>query len=510
MHTKCISKTRMGFSHLTYTVLFLVMAGCSKHPQESTAALQNVDKQIIKEQDAKDERKGHGGSENGEISGESSVEESNSGKGNGGGNNDERNEEGDEGEGDRRSNDNEDNRASDNEESDSEEPSIENQMPPAQYLDKTSTVSVTSPTGSSNDEVLDRGEEPKDEINNRYSTLARQLSIEQEEPTLATTADEVQKETDTDTPTIIANRPQKVQESDIDKELNVDSKVGPPQETLKSNQKDIARKRRKKLAPLKVDERLASTHMRGFIESQFMTCLEGFKESEDAFSSGGVMKHTFFFREDDVSGDRTYIALANDYPEDDQNTKYVKSGEQSISRVLNEIKNDLDRAQNNSVNTQILIPLQQIDKEHWILLEIVLKPGNGPESNTGGTTTAQCYDPKTWISGSNLVDWWINPQRMNYVNDCVKEQFSVDTVWMRQGVQAIGDNHNCGRYTLIEMGSLLRLENAPQSLKEINEILAPESGKQQREQLEREDHTKIQEESHLVASSSEDWEELGN
>lgn len=473
------------------------------------------------EQEIKGERGGHegsegdgssdGGSENGEISDESSVEESNGSEGNGGGNNGERNAGGDEGEDDRRSNDNEDNKASGDEESDSEELSIENQVPPAQYLNKTSTVSIASSTGSSNDEVLDRDEKPKDEINNRSGKLTRQLSIEQKALTVATTVTEVQKEPDTDTPTTTTNRQPKVPEaeSSIDKVLNGDSNVSPHQETLESNRREIVRSWSKKPAPLNVDKRLASAHMRGFIESQFMTCLQGFKESEDIFSRGGVVKHTFFFREDDISGDRTYIALANDYQADDQSIKYVESGEQSISIVLNEIKNDLEKTQDNGSNTQIFIPLQQIAKEHWVLLEIVLRPDNKSASSTD-TITAQCYDSKVKVSGSHWNDSWLgsNRPRIDYVNACVKEQFDVDTEWIYEGTQAHLDDHNCGRYTLIKMGTLFRLESASKSIEEINEILAPGGEEQSPDQKQREDNVEAQES--LAVSSATSWEELSH
>jgi len=472
MNKKRISKTLMG-AYLIYTVLCLVMAGCSKHPQESTPTSKSSEKEVTKEQDTKDERKGHersegdgsgdGGRGNGEISGESSVEASNNGEGNGEDNNDEGDKGGDGGEGDRRSDDNGDDRASGDEGGDGGESSMGTQVPAAQYLDRRSTLLVASLTGSRNDEVLDRDEEPK-----------------------------VQEA-----------------ESGIDKELNGDSKVGPHQEILTSSQREIVRNRRKNPVPLKADKRLASTHMRGFIESQFMTFLKGFKESEDTFSRGGIVKHTFFFREDDTSGDRTYIALANDYPEDGQSIKYVGSGEQSISIVLSAIKNDLEKAQDNGSNTQILIPLQQITKEHWVLLEIVLRSDNKPTSNTD-MITAQCYDSKGKVSGSYWHDSLLgsNRRRIDYVNACVKEQFDVNTEWIYEGTQAHRDDHNCGRHTLIKMGALLRLKNALGSIEGINKILTSGGEEQSPDPRRQEDNVETQE--GLAVSSVTSWEELSN
>ena len=220
-------------------------------------------------------------------------------------------------------------------------------------------------------------------------------------------------------------------------------------------------------------KKLGGSEIRGFIRSQFMVDLKGFEASKDTFLSGGVRKATFFFWQDSNSGDNTYIALANDYDYQEiaQGIKYLQSGEQSVAIVLSKIKEHLETiCRGTGGSTQILIPLQQLDKEHWTLLEIVL----GPSNKSGGRTNtiAKCYDSKGWASNSNFVDFWVNARRIVYVKSCVNEQFGVDIEWIREGKQGVIDGHNCGRYTLIKMGQLLRVKNAPDSIDGINRVLA--------------------------------------
>ena len=66
-----------------------------------------------------------------------------------------------------------------------------------------------------------------------------------------------------------------------------------------------------------------------------------------------------------------YVALARNREPGDLKTQ--KSGEQSICTVLQEIKNDLENDDCNGV-TKTLVPLQQLDKMHWTLLEITSPP----------------------------------------------------------------------------------------------------------------------------------------
>ena len=66
-----------------------------------------------------------------------------------------------------------------------------------------------------------------------------------------------------------------------------------------------------------------------------------------------------------------YVALARNREPGDLKTQ--KSGVQSICTVLQEIKNDLENDDCNGV-TKTLMPLQQLDKKHWTLLEITSPP----------------------------------------------------------------------------------------------------------------------------------------
>lgn len=108
-------------------------------------------------------------------------------------------------------------------------------------------------------------------------------------------------------------------------------------------------------------QRLNSAAMRKYI----VTALD-FEASEETFETGGVKRPVFFHKkEDGKPTKRTYIALANNRDPGDRESQ--TSGEQSISIVLQTIKDDLG---SHKGMTRILIPLQQIGKEHWTLLTI--------------------------------------------------------------------------------------------------------------------------------------------
>lgn len=104
-------------------------------------------------------------------------------------------------------------------------------------------------------------------------------------------------------------------------------------------------------------KRLDSSNMRYAI-----TTSNGFSQSENTFELGGVLKSTFFYKNDSESR-KTYIASAHGGKPDDN--KSIKSAERDISTVLGEIKSLINaQFENNTEAIKILILLQQIPKAH--------------------------------------------------------------------------------------------------------------------------------------------------
>jgi hypothetical protein len=213
-------------------------------------------------------------------------------------------------------------------------------------------------------------------------------------------------------------------------------------------------------------EPLTSADMRTVIDTFH------FKESRDIFETGCVERSVFFYKEEDDenSTKRTYIALAHN--KKPNHSKAQRSGEQSIQIVLRQIKDHLsDRS--NQGTTNIFIPLQGIINKHWTLLAITLKPSGTPDSNKL-SVTATHYDPKGRLSASyvkNAVTSYA-PER---IKNAVERYFHTKTVnYEYLGTQGLLDHHNCGRYVLLKLGELLKLDTAPKTIEDINKILSPE------------------------------------
>jgi hypothetical protein len=237
---------------------------------------------------------------------------------------------------------------------------------------------------------------------------------------------------------------------------------------------------------LDAGERLKSEHMRSFIRNNFIptSADNPFKSVEKTFQRGGLTKSVFWSQES-TSGTMTYVALANDQ-EESQSNAYKQSGEQSLLIVLKEIKSHI--AMTKKYSFRILIPLQQIDKEHWTLLAIISDPNNKSKNNAS-TITATHYDSKAMLSASGAKDnihslscffsQKISNSGISYVQTCVKKCFEAEMKKEYTGKQILSDSINCGRYTLLKLGELLNLANAPRSKDEINAIFSPLAKKEE-------------------------------
>ena len=190
----------------------------------------------------------------------------------------------------------------------------------------------------------------------------------------------------------------------------------------------------------------------------------GLLESKNKFENGGIQKPVFLYKEDSNSGKKTYIALA--YNRDPSDLEAQCSGEQSISTVLENIKEDLAK-NNNRNNAKILIPLQQIGKKHWTLLAITLTKKDAPSENNEYTAEATHYDSKSQQNA--LRDW--RSKGKKYVDEQVKNHFSAKVAYKYEGTQGLLDSHNCGRYTLIKLLALINLDQPRKELAAINDMI---------------------------------------
>jgi len=200
-------------------------------------------------------------------------------------------------------------------------------------------------------------------------------------------------------------------------------------------------------------EKLKATEMRSFIET---TLDQAIRKSDDTFEMGGVSRPRFYYIKDDRKKRITYIALANDSKANNQDIKYMQSGEQSLSIILNDIKTHV--SENKYLGYRILIPLQQISRKHWTLLDADL--------STGAITH---YDSKGKI-GNELANLW-HSDGITFVKETLRESFP-ELVYKAKntGKQSLLDDHNCGRYTLLKLLELLNPSTGIKSLKDINKI----------------------------------------
>ncbi len=204
---------------------------------------------------------------------------------------------------------------------------------------------------------------------------------------------------------------------------------------------------------------LGSADMRKFIQKR----MPDFEAATNTFEVGGANKPVFFYKKRNRSPtQRTYIALAHNKEPND--SKACKGGEQSISKVLEEVKSHLESEKDSNEETKLFIPLQQIDREHWTLLEIILGPGTTSE-NGARTVTATHYDSKS--------RWSQRKSEYSYLEECLKNHFpEVKVKYEYLSTQSLWDCHNCGRYTLINLDSLINPSGRKLSLEDINQILA--------------------------------------
>jgi hypothetical protein len=139
--------------------------------------------------------------------------------------------------------------------------------------------------------------------------------------------------------------------------------------------------------------------------------------------------------------------------------------------VLKDIKTHLEsKTENNEAFIKILIPLQQIDKKHWTLLAIDLSV------LTANNETATHDDSKGLISRSYIRDISA-PASMDRIKKWVQNSFpnikEVDCQYCN--AQGLWDSHNCGRYTLIKLYSLLNPKAQGLFLEAINKLLNGEA-----------------------------------
>jgi len=226
----------------------------------------------------------------------------------------------------------------------------------------------------------------------------------------------------------------------------------------------------KKLAPgakVAADAQLSSSMLRHVIQQW------GFEASKKNFKCGGVEKNLFFYKQDNNSKEKTYIAFAHN--EESGHFTAQRGGERSISEVLEEIKNSLEEDKEKKITKfKILIPLQQISKGHWTLLEIRSTPSTTPEKNVS-PLCATHYDSKGFMTASFFKDFLLPEARKGRqrVEEAVKILGEGTKVTHRyKGTQGTLDHHNCGRYVLLQLGKLLELKSAPQTIADINKILS--------------------------------------
>ena len=216
------------------------------------------------------------------------------------------------------------------------------------------------------------------------------------------------------------------------------------------------------------EERLNSSHMRTFI-SQL-----GFRESEGTFPVGTSKKCKFFYKKGDSSQGKVYIALAHN--KEKGHAEAQTSGENSLSTVLEKIKKDIEKnlitneTDNSKAPIKLLIPLQQISKKHWVLLELEVDIS----SLTAGKATVKHYDPKGKFSVSCAKDYWTSEARKRIkkwvqatFKDTREEDFKIPEYTRKQGAS---DSINCGRYVLKKLFELLKQENHVMSIKDVNSI----------------------------------------
>ena len=193
-----------------------------------------------------------------------------------------------------------------------------------------------------------------------------------------------------------------------------------------------------------------------------------FEAATNTFEVGVFNRPVFFYS----PTQRTYIALAHNKGPDDSDA--CKGGEQSISKVLEEVKSHLESEEDSNEETKLFIPLQQIDRKHWTLLEIILGPGTTSE-NGARTVTAKHYDSKGRSSQyvADLVLAFFGKSEYSYLEECLKNHFpKVEVEYKYLGNQNLWDCRNCGRYTLINLYSLINPSDSTLSPEDINQILA--------------------------------------
>ncbi|MFM2428491.1 MAG: hypothetical protein RL012_375 [Bacteroidota bacterium] len=196
--------------------------------------------------------------------------------------------------------------------------------------------------------------------------------------------------------------------------------------------------------------------------------LPGFEASEATFNTGGVDRPRFFYKKEVGRSERmVYIALAHNKRENDAAAE--ESGERSLQVVLDDIKKDLAERKTTTQplpSTSILIPLQQISKKHWTLLEIHVS------ASLEGGVAATHYDSKRLLSFSRTKDTLFSNAGKR-ITAWVQEAFSTESKveFKYCGEQGVNDCINCGRYTLIRLRRLLDPETPELSLEEINRSL---------------------------------------
>ena len=216
------------------------------------------------------------------------------------------------------------------------------------------------------------------------------------------------------------------------------------------------------------DARLSSMHMRGYITKKF----PDFAPSVDSFEAGDIRKPIFFCKEDvGRRKEKVYIAFAHNQEKDSE--KALTSGEESLQTVLEYIKKDLeDENRNSKAPIRLLVPLQQIRKEHWTLLEIKIA------SLLEGRAAATHYDSKGKRSFSYARDFRPMSNAPARINTWVREFLDNRddskkkvVAFKYDGVQPFIDNKNCGRFVLIKLHSLLDPGAQRLSIDDINKVL---------------------------------------
>ncbi len=268
------------------------------------------------------------------------------------------------------------------------------------------------------------------------------------------------------------------------------------------------------------DARLSSMHMRGYITKNF----PDFAPSVDSFEAGGIRKPIFFCKEDvGRRKEKVYIAFAHNQENDSEQA--LTSGEESLQTVLEYIKRDLkDENRNPKAPIRLLIPLQQIRKEHWTLLEI--KIASLLESHAAATH----YDSKGKRSFSYARDFRPMSNAPARINTWVREFLDNRNgskkkvvAFKYDGVQPFIDSKNCGRFVLIKLHSLLDPGAQRLSIDDINKVLNAEAQtsaqaaatqpkeKGPRQEFKKTSNSQADDESSTLSQSSSasaDWEEI--